>query len=145
MILTTGLGVLMVKDFLKNLKNKGLIFVFALSVSEVAIADSGLDLLNLINSVRNIYEKTPLVRDPKLMHLAKKEISDKNFCVSNTSLRLVQEQAAKEVAWACGIKSYREVFQFWVDRTEFVLATSRRDISLVGIAHSEDNWIMISK
>jgi len=74
--------------------------------------------------------------DPKLMRLAKKEIADKNFCVSNASLRLVREKAAKEVAWACGIKSPTEVFQYWLDRTEFVLATSRRDIRLAGLARS---------
>lgn len=120
------------------------VVVVALLLLPNALAQDS-DLLDQINAVRKIYEKIPLAPDPKLMRLAKKEITDKNFCVSNTSLRLVKEKAAKEVAWACDIKSPKEVFQYWLDRTEFVLATSRRDIRLVGLARSGDNWLIISK
>jgi len=120
------------------------VIVFALVLLPKALAQNA-DLLDQINAVRKIYEKIPLALDPKLMRLAKKEITDKNFCVSNASLRLVREKAAKEVAWACGIKSPTEVFQYWLDRTEFVLATSRRDIRLAGLARSGDNWLLISK
>lgn len=119
-------------------------FVAILLFQPLAIAQD-MDLLEQINSVRKIYEKVPLVTDDVLNKLAAKEIANKDFCVSNTTSRLAKSGLVKETAWVCDIVTAKDTFQYWLDRSEFVLATSRRDIKHIGIARWEDNWLILSK